>query len=56
MTRAVIHVYPVNDLREHVTDGDDCWCQPTIDEHGIVIHNALDQRERYEPGGDLKPH
>jgi len=52
------HVYPIDDLREHVVDlaEGECWCKPAVDEHGIVIHNALDQRERYEPDGDLKPH
>lgn len=52
-----LHVYPVNDLREHVTEGEACWCQPEIDDSGdeqLVIHNALDQRECYETG-ELKP-
>jgi hypothetical protein len=54
------HVYPVNDLREHVTDGGtcECWCRPEVEEvegNALVIHNSMDQRERYEPGGDLKP-
>jgi hypothetical protein len=44
------HVVPVNDLREHVTDGD-CWCNPTIDEeYFIVIHHSMDERETYEEG------
>lgn len=30
------HVYPVNDLREHVPG--DCWCRPRDDE-GINVHN-----------------
>lgn len=52
-----LHVYPVNDLREHVTEGVKCWCHPTIDDSGdelIVTHNAMDQREKYETG-ELKP-
>jgi hypothetical protein len=53
------HVYPVNDLRDHVTEGaaNKCWCHPEFDEvegELIVIHNALDQREKYETG-ELKP-
>jgi len=45
------HIYPIHDLREHVTDGDECWCNPTIDEEDdIVIHNAADERELFETG------
>jgi hypothetical protein len=52
-----IHVYPVGDLREHETEGPECWCKPAIthDDGGeIVAHNALDQREKYE-SGELRP-
>ena len=42
------HVVPVNDLREHVTNGD-CWCNPITDD-GVVIHNSMDERESYEAG------
>jgi len=32
--------------REHNTDSDNCWCLPKIDvEHGVIVHNALDNRE-----------
>jgi hypothetical protein len=41
------HVYPVDDLREHVVT--DCWCGP-VDDDGIVVHNSLDGREMYERG------
>ena len=52
------HVYPPNDLREHNTDTADCWCDPYIESgvnpkgviYDIVVHNALDERERYETG------
>jgi len=43
------HVYPVNDFREHVTDGSPCWCKPTEDE-GVIIHNSMDGREKIETG------
>jgi len=51
----IIHVVPVDDLREHdsrVT----CWCCPTEDDEmpGLWIHHSLDQRERYETG-EMKP-
>lgn len=45
------HIYPCEDIKPHVTDGGECWCNPTIDEEDdIVIHNAMDQREQYEEG------
>lgn len=43
---AMIHVYPVNDLKEHELEGVHCSCEPTIDwKLGIVTHNAFDMRE-----------
>jgi hypothetical protein len=49
-----IHVLPVDDLRDH--EQTDCWCNPARDGDcdEVVIHNAADQRERYETG-ELKP-
>lgn len=45
------HVYPVNDLREHETDGKPCWCNPRIEEDGmLIVHNSMDKREEYEQG------
>lgn len=52
-----VHVYPINDLRVHETEGKDCWCCPKIDDEGeeiIVVHNSLDQREVFERG-ERKP-
>ena len=43
------HVVPVNDLREHDTSGTPCWCD-AIEDDGVVIHNAMDERETYEEG------
>jgi hypothetical protein len=44
-----LHVYPCDDLREHVIDPDvECWCKPTMTEDGILVHNSLDRRELYE--------
>ena len=28
----VVHVYPLNDLRDHIVEGRDCWCHPEYDE------------------------
>ncbi len=47
-----VHVIPIDDLREH--DPSDCWCDPIVNEDGVVVHNALDRRELYERG-ELKP-
>ncbi len=47
------HVYPRNNLREHVINGDDCWCRPETQYEGLceaIIHNAMDQRELIETG------
>jgi hypothetical protein len=52
-----VHVYPLNDLHEHNTDGDDCPCHPRIeivnDDQGhykgrIIKHNSYDGRELIE--------
>ena len=52
---APYHVVPLNDLREHITDIDvPCWCSPTVNEDGIIIHNSMDGRERFETG-ERKP-
>jgi len=52
----VVHVYPLNDLRDHIIEGRDCWCHPEYDEeHDVLIHNSLDGREKYETG-ELKEH
>jgi len=52
----VVHVYPLNDLRDHIVEGRDCWCHPEYDEeHDLLIHNSLDGREKYETGV-LKEH
>lgn len=45
----VSHVYPLNDLKEHDTDGAACWCNPTHD-GDVVVHNSMDRREEYEQG------
>ena len=45
----MLHVYPLNDLREHEMSKE-CWCRPDVDEDGVCVHNALDGREAYEIG------
>lgn len=44
-----IHVYPVDDLKEHVLTPK-CWCKPVLDDEDgrLWVHNAMDQRENYE--------
>jgi len=49
-----LHVVPVNDLREHSTDSDvTCWCNPAT-EDGVIVHNSMDGREKFETG-ERKP-
>jgi hypothetical protein len=51
-----VHVYPVADLIDHETEGDDCPCGPTTEavpaDDGsmgwLVTHHSLDGRERTE--------
>jgi hypothetical protein len=56
MKAEIVHVYPIGDLREHVTIGypkRQCWCEPEIDEGNgciVVVHNSLDGREDFETG------
>lgn len=42
-------VYPLDDLREHDIDSEQCWCHPTYDE-GILVHHSMDRREEFERG------
>lgn len=50
-----IHVMPVDDLKPHLS-ARGCWCRPVEDsstvlgEHDVLIHNAMDCRERHEAG------
>lgn len=46
--REMIHILPVNDLKEH-EESVHCHCQPKVDwVDEIVIHNAYDKREIVE--------
>lgn len=49
-----LHVVPTHDLRLHQLDPT-CWCNPREDDEvaGSWIHNAADQRERFETGAQL---
>ena len=42
------HIYPLNDTREHATDGSPCWCEPQEAEPGLIVHNSADGRETKE--------
>lgn len=52
------HVYPLGDMREHITEGQRaCWCRPHVELVGagyLVTHNAMDGREKFETG-ERKP-
>lgn len=41
-----LEVLPRGDLREH-TFGRKCWCKP-FEEDGVIVHNSMDGRERFE--------
>lgn len=49
--QGLIHVIPINDLREHIEDTS-CWCRPTPadDNAAVIIHHSMDRREEYEQG------
>jgi len=49
--KRILHVYPLNDLMEHETDGKPCPCEPRYVEEAngiMVIHNSCDGREKHE--------
>ena len=49
----VIHVVPLNDLREHEASKD-CWCKPTEDAvDDVWVHHSMDKREEYKEGRNL---
>ena len=34
------HIWPLDDKKEHITEGTKCWCSPLIDEpEKLVNHN-----------------
>lgn len=53
---STVHVLPVNDLIEHVDEGEDCPCGPDVEavfrEGGsngwLIKHHSLDGREANE--------
>lgn len=51
----MIHITPINDLKEH-EDSSTCDCEPSIlEENGelICIHNAYDGREGLELANEI---
>lgn len=56
MARDDVHVFPVDDLVEHDTDGGECVCGPRTEpvprEDGsigwLIRHHSLDGREHHE--------
>jgi hypothetical protein len=55
-----VHTFPVNDLIEHDTSGQDCICGPEVESverpdgsmGWHVIHHSLDGREQKEEAAD----
>lgn len=60
----MIHVYPLNDEREHELSGTMCPCEPRVEwrhpdtgefhSEGLVIHNSFDCREIVEQAEEIK--
>ena len=51
-----VHVYPVNNLKEHILESTDCPCNPTVKVEGaslIIVHNAWDKREIIEQANEV---
>ena len=46
-----VHVLPIGDVREHDEYGEDCLCNPRIEDE-VVVHNSFDGREHFEPNHD----
>lgn len=55
----IIHVFPINDLKQHWVengDMDSCPCLPTVKFEGvgaIIVHNAWDNREIIEQANEI---
>lgn len=57
---AKVHVYKKSDERRHETDGDGCWCEPTILNEGVdtegnparvFVHPSDEERRRTNMDG-----
>ena len=40
------HIIPEKDFREHTFK--DCWCKPSMNTDGVIVHNSADGREFLE--------
>ena len=55
----MIHVYPLDDIKEHDTSdtGNTCECEPTVitepDSEIVVVHNSFDGREGVEWANEI---
>lgn len=53
----MIHIYPNNDIKEHILEGVNCPCEPKITTDGyddvIIIHNSFDGREGVEWANEI---
>ncbi len=43
-----LHIFPLNDLKEHDTNSDRCWCRPDLNADGNYVHHSADGRELLE--------
>jgi hypothetical protein len=49
------HVIPVGGEEPRHAASMRCWCQPLLDEPGLVVHHAKDLREARERHGRARP-
>jgi hypothetical protein len=55
----MLHIHPINDIKEHDTTdtGNTCNCNPKViiepDSEIIVVHNSFDGREAVEWTNDI---
>lgn len=48
-----VHVYPLKDIIEHVTDGSDCPCQPETEVSLAADGSTVGWLVKHRLGGDL---
>ncbi len=56
MKNEAIHIYPLNDLQEHVLHSLECDCKPIIEfvnNTALITHNSFDGREGIELANEV---
>lgn len=53
--RLPAHIYPIGDIRDHITDGRHCWCNPKVDGEGdskVITHQLVSASGQRPPQDD----